>query len=347
MKQVIFHSFYTDRGFYALKHSLFYFGKLLIPADHFMAALPASSTVTQGDAYPGGIIWGDLINFVPEHVAPHLEFLEQEGLIEFINPPLDDQTDPKRIFELFAAEADTGAAPLGFSPSDVSPVYSFLGLNPAHPVSKHLVEQLVVMIAIFCLRGVASGRGVPCVDNPLIFDLMNIGLKGIFNSFAESGEFSAEDAAQLKAQYLEQTVMSIYLPSFSFRTFEEVLELREKFSGPISALRSKLSQIGSSLEGMPWEDQYQRALSKEMTNSVIPEITALQKAAKISSSKIAKEMLTAGVVVALQSFIPSLLADWIVGAQAYSLKEAILNERDRIRQVYVESSFSLLLQVPR
>jgi hypothetical protein len=348
MKQIIFHSFYTDSGFFALKQALFYFGKLLIPADNFFAGLPTSLKTGDNGSSSGGFIWGDIINLVPEHVVPHLKFLEQENLIEFVKLPFDQQeTDPRKLFELFAAEAEEGSAALQFSPADFSSVYSFLGLNPEHPASKYLVDQLAVMIVIFCLRGVASGKGIPCVDNPLIFDLMNIGLKGIFNSFADAGEFTREDAAQLKAQYLAQTLMSIYLPSFSFRTFEEVLELREEFSEGIAALQSKLLQMAKSLEGLPWEGRFQNALSKEITQSVIPEINALRKAARFSPSRIAREMFTAGVVISLQSFLPDLLADWVVGAQAYSLKEAILKEKERTREVYLENSFSLLLQVPR
>jgi hypothetical protein len=101
------------------------------------------------------------------------------------------------------------------------------------------------------------------------------------------------------------------------------------------------------LEGLPWEARFQSGLAEKINGEILPEIRELRRAARFSTKNIARTIAAAGVVVTLNTLLPDLVADWVVGGGAVSLLEAIKKERARVQQTYLESSYSILLQVPR
>jgi hypothetical protein len=351
MKGVIFHSLYTDPGLDALKHAIFYFGKVSIPEQDFVFLLP--DPVDGGPIGPavvgGNVAYGDHVTLIPEHMYPHVEFLEKEGMVERLTFLADEKgaADPRRLSELIVEVGNRSGRQRTYRPWDVAPLFSFLRLYPDHPATHELIEQLAIMIVALCLGGVAQGKGLPCVDNLFIFDLVNFGLQGIFESFLDGSDFSTKEIQSLKAQYLGQVVSSLFLPSFSFRSFDDVLELREHFKDRLTALRGELLEASSDLEGMPWEPRFHSALVAKLESKIVPEINALRDAARFSPMNVARSMGTAGVVVALKMMLPKWVSEWVIGGTALPLVAAIKKERERVRQTYLESSFSILLQVPK
>lgn len=331
---VIFQSLYADPEFRSLKHALFYFGKLLIPRRDFLFA------------------WGEKQQFdqfrhvllAPEHALKHLEVLEAQGVVEF-EKEQSAHDDSKELFQGIAQQVANSGGIYGYRPSDVGPLLSFLELDPYHRGTPSLLANASVGLATYSLEGVAKGRGFPCVDNAVLFDLMNIGLQLIFKSSLEQGEFTREEADQLKAQYLGMGLMPLFLPSFEFRSFDDVFELRAKMKGSLARFQAGVLDVSREIKLLPWEPGFQEDLARIFRKRIRPEVEELRKATRVAPGRVARHIAVAGVVMTLQSLLPELVAQWLIGASSVSLVEAVRRERDRAEGARLESAWSLLLEM--
>lgn len=327
MQRVIFQSLYADPGMTSLKHALFYFGKLRIPTNSFLWA---------DDDDPSACA---VVALSPEHMLPHLEFLEKEGCIEFSR----DEADVPSLLELMASENRTARGRM-YGASDIVPLYNFLQIHPNQPKSKELVTQATATLAAVALQGVALGHGLPCVDNKFLFDMMQLGLKGIFESAVDEGGFTVPEVQELKAQYLGQRVLALFLPSFEFKSFDDVLEARVRCRNQLVNLRGRMDDLGSEISANPWEPDFPREVMALIGKNVEPEVQGLREASRMS---LARVVAPAGVLLTMQGLFPDMVSQWVSKGTALAfLLQAFNRERQRTQQVRLTNAFSLLLQVP-
>jgi hypothetical protein len=330
VQNVIFQSLYADPGMSSLKHALLYFGKLRIPKNPF-------------------IYMSDEPNFVryvmpvPEHAWGHVKALEAQGHVE-----LEEETgDLGRVREMIVTELERDRAPLQYPAEHLDPLYHFLEITPGDKELAEAFSHGVLFLAATALGGVALGHGLPCVDNPVLFHIMNFGLRAIFQDLiTRHGGFTPAEVEDLKAQYLGQRLISLYLPSFEFRSFDDVFDAREKARDQILALHARVDQLASEMSALPWDRNYGAQVDALVKRYVEPEVAELRKVARVSLPRIARKMATAAMAVHLQTILPETIAPYVLGFSALSVVNAIKEERERAKTARLKHAFSLLVQVP-
>lgn len=334
-KKVLFHSFYQDDSFTSLKHALFYFGHVTIPDTSFLA-IPEKREVLR-DRY---------VQLIPDNVREHLEALRQQGIVDFVSPVHSAGTPAMVKLAEMIAEEGRAHGQRSYPPSDIAPVFRSLGLD-SRPQNVAAANQITKILAGVCFESIALDGAVPCVDNRILFDEILLGFKGLFRSLLEDKAFSREELADLKAQFLAQQLWSIYFPCFEFRSFNDVLEMRSRLESNATLLQQRVLELGRNIEANPWDSGFRDEVQKVIKSEIVPQVRELEREAKLSVSKVAKQVAGAVCAFTLQAVVPDLISDVLFGVGVVSLREAIQKERERSRTVRLENSFGLLLEIKR
>ena len=82
MRSIIFHSFYNDPNLTSLKHSIFYFDKLYIPADNFVIAYMESGAQSTSNVH--------LVNLLPGEIYDDInnQSVGSDTKIDFCTGPI-------------------------------------------------------------------------------------------------------------------------------------------------------------------------------------------------------------------------------------------------------------------
>lgn len=305
----------------SLKHALLYFGKVRIPKNVFLYCNDETKFLRH-------------INTVPFHAIDHIEALKDQGLVEFE----DDRGSVERLSNLIAGQAHSLRRP--YHPGEVLPLFNFLDIPPNTGPFPEELNYGALLLAACTLASAGREHALPCVDNPVLFDIVNLGLKALFEDFISTG-FSPREIDDLKAQYLGQHLINLYLPSFAFRSFDDVLDVRERMRDQLAALHGRVEGLASQLSAAPWDARFGAEVGSLVKREVEPAIAELQKAARLSLTRV---VATAGVALTLQSLLPAALASALIGISVW---DVVQRERDRIRSAKLTHAFSLLLRVDR
>lgn len=327
-KKALYHSFYADRGMTHLKHALLYFGSIVI-LDESLLAISDDNRLSR---------W---VQLIPDHVRDDLESLRGRGLVE-VKPP-DSTSDYIKFFHAIA-RARSGSLGRVYAESDIYPLFDSLQLDPDNRSDVRFANEIAVLIAAMQLKNLAVNEWVPCLDSRLIFDETAIGLTGLFAALGENGSLLEEEMRQIKAQVLARKVFSVYLPAFNLHSFDDVLEIRDRLKG-VAPLSAALLELSKEVESLPWERGFDQEVASVIDRSVRPVVEELVRESRFSFSGVAKKMARTTCVLTLQGILPEMVDKMLLGLSGATLYDAIKGERGRMRQVRLESSFSMLLEI--
>lgn len=330
-KKTLFHSFFTDSGLNNLKHALLYSERLVI--------LDESNLVMADDGDSRRDRWMQLI---PDHLRNDLESLEKEDIIE-IEPP--SETEPMvEFFHAIARERAKIPWDRVYEEPEVEPIFRSLNLDLSCQGDVLFANEITVLIAAMHLKMTASNNWNSWVDSRPVFDEIALGWKGLFQALLHAPNFTEEEVGELKAQFLARKVLSLYLPAFAFHSFDDVLEVRDRLES-IPRLSAAIRSLSNEIECLPWEEKFEEEVRSAIDRVIKPRVQELNKEAKFSIANLAKNLAGTACVLTFQGVIPDFIEQLLLGFNAISLREAVLRERERVRQVRLENSLSALLEI--
>jgi hypothetical protein len=157
-------------------------------------------------------------------------------------------------------------------------------------------------------------------------------------------DFTNEELRELKSQFIVPKIFSLYLPAFDFHSFDDVLEIRSRLEG-IAPLHEALLGLSDEVESSPWEDKFESEVQEVIGRLVKPRLQELEREAKFSASKVARSAAGTACVLTLQGLVPDIIDSVFLGLNAIALREVFQRERERVRKIRLENSFSTLLQI--
>jgi hypothetical protein len=211
MNTILFHSLFNDLDLTTLKHCIFYFDSIEIPT----ISVP--------------ITWGKknqnvrYLQSIPENVYDVIDFLKDEGVVNLV--AVKDVPDRKlpEVYDLILKEIDSIGVDRHYSTGDIKEICNFIDIKPDDPERLKIVDQISIFLASVCIMSLSLNEQVCCIDNKLVFDSLNLGIKRIINSKFQPNDIGTFEINKLKSNILAQKVIALNLPSFKFHTFEDVL----------------------------------------------------------------------------------------------------------------------------
>ena len=329
MIKPFFHSFYSDPSLATIKHALLYYGEIVIPTDDFMIFFGENHNQARH------------ISLVEENMWNDLRFLEDAGVVEFVTASQDQELNV--FHDAIVQQQNIEAIQRSYSIKEFQPIFKQLSLDTNNPEHLEIANSATVQLAATCLSSIVKKGYLPCVDNIIVSDTIGIGLRAVVDqSFTE---LDSTQINQLKKRVVANQVYRLALPAFQFRSFHDVLELRERLLTRLIALDDSISNIAMEVKGHPWDSDFESQVKHVIKKQVIPVIEALKKDSKFKISNVATQMAGAATLVTLQSVLPETLAQWLIGAGAVSVKDAIQKEHDRVKSSLVDNSFGVLLEI--
>jgi hypothetical protein len=332
MYEALFHSFYRDDGLLALKHAALYFERLVIPDDDFFVA------------------WGERhenarwVQLVPDEAREHLEYLAKHGIVQLLSTNDGNAPTPQQLHELITRELAATQERRVYAPSDTRPIFESLELRPDAPHALEVANQLSLFVAAFCLRATA-GHTIPCIDNRIIFDTVLSSVRGVFELFRDSGGLTPDEVTRAKSYYLVSRLFELRLPQVAFRNLDDVLEARYILRAELKSLREAVSESAIHVPSNPWERGFSQSLDDHLQRHVLPEVTALEQKASISLARAGMTLISAALLLGLQSLLPRPLAGGLIGASSVSLLQALKSERERAAKAVSSAPFGALLRL--
>ena len=338
MKKILFQSLFRDLDLTTLKHCIFYFDKIEIPR----ISLP--------------ITWGDKnqnvrdLQSIPENVYEVIEFLGKEGVIDLV--PIKDTPERKlpEVYNLILEGINIIGAERVYPPDSIEEICKFVGISRHDPERLKIADQVSIFLASVSIMPWSGREHVCCIDNEIIFDSVNLGIKQLINSSLMPCNINAIEINQIKTNILAQKLIALNLPSFKFQTFDDVLELRFKYNDNLRVLHNHLLDISRNLDGVPWDIDFSSKVDELIKKRLQPEIIDLRKNVKASPSKIANLIYDAGSVnlgltFAFYSVFPNNLRDIMLGTTAKTLFDVLKSIHQDRSKILSNSPFNIFMQV--
>ncbi|MGE0827644.1 MAG: hypothetical protein AB7G75_36625 [Candidatus Binatia bacterium] len=347
MNSIIFHSLYTDPAFNSFKHSLFYFDKLVIPEGGFIFAKPGPNETSTSHAY--------LVSLVPEQAYNDIQALTAIGAIETIDA---EHTGSELKFEQivqFVYRETKGKNNLGnYTPAEITSVFQFLDfVEPERLLSNSLAvemaQEIALVIGVFCLQLMAYEKKIACLDNQLTFDAVSLGVQRILDDKSVRASFQSAGFHRYKSTLLAQRLLSLNLPSFEFRSFQDVLELKEKFRDEIGAFRTEMDRFALEIEKTPLDADFLPYLKIFADSKIHPQVEELKRKIRLSPSSFLGTLLNTSLAgVSLYADANSIFSHHvttavILGSAIHLSKE--IKELLSTREEAMRNGLSLLLKV--
>lgn len=337
MDEIIYHSFYRDSGFRSLKHAILYFDKIVIPKN----------------VYP--VIFGEnnenmlLAQSVPEDVADQIDYLINQKIVqqkEFLGFQETDIGDYIKAVETGLAKQEISR---NYSFDEIQNVCSYLNINPKDSNSLREVQSIAILASALCLMEVSKSKRICCTDNRIVYDSISCGLKNALELAEQSVKNQGLEVRRLSTNLLAQKVMSIDMPSFEFKSFDDVLEIKEKHKEELIALDSYLFDLSDKIELLPFEPGYDDALDKVIERRIQPAITNLRRSVTSSPNKVIRtsydSIKNIGLSIGFANILPEYIHSVVTTGVVYSLLEAFLKEQRSSKIKLNESPLSIFLKV--
>ncbi|OGW37210.1 MAG: hypothetical protein A2Y97_11585 [Nitrospirae bacterium RBG_13_39_12] len=348
MRSIIFHSFYNDPNLNSLKHSIFYFDKLYIPADNFVIAYMETGAQSTSNAH--------LVNLLPGEIYDDIKVLVDAGVVEIIDTGKKKETPSlEQIIEYVSTKLNEQVSRKKYPISELSSVFHSLDFQSptrySDPIAVEIANRVMMLTSAFCLRAVAFEKKIPCVDSEIVFDTVNIGLQSILSDIQVRSALSKVEFLNYKANLLAHKLLSLHLPSFEFRSFHDVLELKELLRDEMKAFQIVINNFAYEIEGFPWEDNFHNRLQFFIDNKINPQIEELRKKLKFSGSSFMKQVYNSArknlkLVTFACGIWPDRLMEWIVLGGAMTTLEAIIEEHIIRKKEVEKNGLSFLIKVP-
>ncbi len=171
-----------------------------------------------------------------------------------------------------------------------------------------------------------------CTDSRIVSDAVNLGLKNVLEFAGDSVKEQSLEVRRMSANLLAQKVMTFNMPSFEFKSFEDVLEVKERHKDELMALDNYLFDISNKVELLPYELGYDDSLNRLIERRIQPAILDLKKSVAFSPNRIARNsynpikniILSFGMASGFPEYIHTVVTTGVV----VTILEAIVKDMD-------------------
>ena len=160
----------------------------------------------------------------------------------------------------------------------------------------------------------------------------------------------AKNKSRWRTDFLATQVLDLSLPEFEFKTYDDILELREKVYDQLAAFRLKLSEASVRIQECE-VDEVQSVAGDIAHNQIIPAINELEKKLRLSNDKfllrIVKGVRSAKSSVPLVATVFTGLPVWlgVAFSAGATIGEAALETYFEKRDIRENNGFSFLLDI--
>lgn len=337
MDNIIFHSLYDDGDLKTLKHALLYFNNITIPSNSYACSFGKNNSHIH------------YLQLIPDKVYDEIEYLEKEGLVRvhvFGNSHFDD------IHRYYNAVIE-GINRLGrnrtYSKEQILEVCKYLNLSPNHQELYTIINEATMFIAAICLMEFSTHEHICCIDNQIVYETLNLGMKGVLQFAKENIDDKNIEYRRIKKNILAQRVLSLNLPSFEFQTFDDVLEIKEKHKDSLLALDNHLDDLSEKIELSPFDTGFSEAVDRLITKRIQPEIDNLTKSISFSPSRLVKRLYNSlksfGVYFGFSNCFPEYTRQIVAAGATIAVVESIFKDLNETKKKIKESPYNLLISL--
>lgn len=337
MDNIIFHSLYNDASLRTLKHSLLYFDNITIPSDVYTCSFGENHSHIH------------FLQLIPDDVYEQITYLKNQNLIKVYK--FGDR-NPDDISKYYNAVIE-GINKLGrdrqYSREQILEVCKYLNLSPNHPDLFTVVNEATIFISAICLMEFSVHEKICCIDNQIIYETLNLGVKGILQFAKENISDQNIEFRRIKKNILAQKVLSLNLPAFTFQTFDDVLEIKEKHRAGLLALDNHLDNLADKIELSPFDPGFSAAIDRLISHRIQPEIDGLTKSITFSPSRLVKRIYDPLKNFALSfgfsNSFPAYTKEFAVAGVTLTVIESIFKDYNETKKRIKESPYNILISM--
>jgi len=337
MNSIVFHSFYRDPEFSSLKHALLYFDHITIPSNSFVLSLGEGPEQSH------------YVQLIPDDAYEHLEGLQSSGAVS-LRKLSSQNPDPIIFYEATVSAINQLPSHGPYSIEDVQSILDIGDLKIDEDDSVEFVKQVVLMMSAFCLKEITQESGTPFVDNSLIHEAVGAGLSGLIETPSIQSKFGDDQVREMRSILLAQRTLELELPSFRFKSFDDVFAAKARLGSEIAAFDQRMYELSQRLLVDPWAPGFTDELDLFVQRYIKPEVDAL-RARSVSDVKgfvgqvHDKALKYAGLGLGLYSVVPHLMELIAAGASVAAVSEALVGLRGKRREDVATAGMRLLIKV--
>jgi hypothetical protein len=337
MNSIVFHSFYRDPEFTSLKHALLYFDRITVPSNSFVLSFgdrPEQSHYVQ---------------LIPDHAYEHLESLQNSGIV-CLRTLSSQNPDPIVFYEATVSAINQLPRHGPYSIEDVQSILDIGNLTIDEDDGVEFVKQVVLMMCAFCLKEITQESGTPFVDNSLIHEALGAGLSGLIEAPSIRSRFGEGQVQEMRSILLAQRTLELELPSFRFKSFDDVIAAKVQMRDEIAAFDQRMYELSQRLLVDPWAPGFSDDLDAFVQRYVKPEVDALRARSRSDIKGFIgqaqeKALGYAGLALGLYSIMPDLMELIAAGASVAAVSAALIGLRGKRRQDVATAGMRLLIRV--
>jgi hypothetical protein len=228
-------------------------------------------------------------------------------------------------------------------------VCKYLNVNPNHPDRFTIVNEATIFISAICLMEFSVHEQICCIDNQIIYETLNLGVKGVLQFAKENISDQNIEFRRIKKNILAQKVLSLNLPAFTFQTFDDVLELKEKHKNELLALDNHLDDLADKIELSPFDPRFSKAIDRLISRRIQPEIDDLTSSIAFSPSRLVKRIYDPlknfAISFGFSSAFPAYTKEIAIAGVTLTVIESLFKDCNETKKRIKESPYNILISL--
>jgi hypothetical protein len=334
MENIVFHSLYRDANLKTLKHSLLYFDNITIPSDALACNFDSHIHFLQ---------------LIPDDVYEQIDYLKNQNLVKVYKFLNNDSKDLTKYNKAVVEGINRLGRERFYSRETLLEVCNYLELNYNHPDVFEIVDAAIILIAAIILMEFSVYEKICCIDNIILYDTLNLAVKGVLNFSKDSIHDNNIEFRRIKKNLLAQKVLALNLPSFEFKTFDDVLEIREKHRSELLALDNQLDDLAGKIELPPFDPGFSEAVDRLISRRIQPEIDDLTKSITFSPSRLARRIYDPiknfAIGFGFSNNFPAYTKEIAIAGASLTIIEGIFKNYNETKKKIKESPYNILISI--
>lgn len=211
-------------------------------------------------------------------------------------------------------------------------------------VMQSITPSLLYNIALLCIDRSGSA---PIIDSPADFELFQHKYRRMFSADVNVNANENHQAltrlvaaADSKSGILANYALEVLVPDVARLSFEDILEIRQRFNESLQNFRLRVSQLATDISATVADVEFYRQCQAAVEKDILPAVLELSKEMKLSKAKVIKRAMDSAasfkpaVPFVISAFAPlPLYAAALVSAGIMSFDVAMdlyINRKDRL-----------------
>jgi hypothetical protein len=337
----VFPSLFID--FDGIKRAALYFDTVTVvhhvgiePAQGGVVRLPdGSMRITEARS-----IWMTASDGIRDALKP----LESEGIVQYVET--DDTSWTQSVHEYFTDVFCESADPSLRDDPEILAIRDERDRvrrgDPACYESDF--GGIIGLLASLCYARMIDTGATACTDSKLVLQLLARAHQATPKR-RTSNTFDSEKTATLAMD-----ILAAELPDLSFRSFEDVLEVRHRLRDDLGAFRVEMDSLAATLTAEPWTTDGQIAIDKLIRTKIRPAVVALDR--KLATTRDTFLLTLVRNLKSPTSYVPLLataftnmpLAVAALASAGIFVADAAMETKRERRRIETENGIAFLLK---